>query len=98
MTTTEPVGDLKQGQLKNLVLATWTFLIAFWAWNLIAPLNVLYKEEFHLTSAQKALLVATPVLVGSVGRIATGAMTDRLGGRKMFTALSLFTVIPVLMV
>ena len=42
-----------------------------------------------LTCAQKSLLVATPVLVGSLGRILAGALTDRYGGRLMFTVLIL---------
>ena len=51
-----------------------------------------------LTSTQTALLVATPILVGSVGRIPVGALTDRYGGRMMFTVISLVTIVPVLLV
>jgi NNP family nitrate/nitrite transporter-like MFS transporter len=97
-TDAQPARDLMVGQTKNLVLATWTFLITFWAWNLIAPLGVYYKEEFDLSSGEKSLLVAIPVLVGSLGRIVTGALTDRYGGRVMFTALSVFSIVPVLLV
>ena len=71
--------------MRNLGLATLAFAMTFWAWNLIAPLGVRYTEQFGLTSGQKALLVATPVLVGSLGRIVSGALTDRFGGRVMFT-------------
>lgn len=77
--------------LKNLALATWAFTISFWAWNLIAPLAASYTTDLGLTTNQKALLVATPVIVGSVGRIVAGAFTDRFGGRVMFTALLLAT-------
>ena len=51
-----------------------------------------------LTSTQTALLVATPILVGSVGRIPVGALTDRYGGRTMFTIISLVSIVPVLLV
>jgi NNP family nitrate/nitrite transporter-like MFS transporter len=88
----------KRSQTQNLILATWTFMITFWAWNIIAPLGVRYTEELGLSSGQKALLVAMPVLVGSLGRIVTGAMTDRYGGRLMFTTLSLVSIVPVLLV
>jgi MFS transporter, NNP family, nitrate/nitrite transporter len=83
---------------RNLALATWTFAITFWAWNLIGPLGVRYTEEMGLSANQKALLVAIPVLVGSVGRIPVGALTDRYGGRLMFAILSLATIVPVLLV
>ena len=45
-----------------------------------------------------ALLVAVPVVVGSLGRIPVGALTDRLGARLMFPAISLLTIVPVLFV
>ena len=51
-----------------------------------------------LSSTQAALLVATPILVGSVGRIPVGALTDRFGGRVMFAVVSLVTIAPVLLV
>src|SRR5262245_7363012 len=93
-----PAVDLRQGQAKNLGLATLAFAISFWAWNMIAPLGVRYTESMGLSSGEKSLLVATPVLVGSLGRIVTGALTDRLGGRLMFTVLLLATAPFVLLV
>jgi MFS transporter, NNP family, nitrate/nitrite transporter len=39
-----------------------------------------------------------PVLVGSLGRVPVGALTDRYGGRMMFTVLTLASAIPVLLV
>lgn len=92
------VPDLKQGQTKNLALATLAFAISFWAWNMIAPLGVRYTESLGLTSGEKSLLVATPVLVGSLGRILAGALTDRFGGRLMFTVLLVATAPFVLLV
>lgn len=83
---TEP-GELRAGQTRNLVLATVAFAVSFWAWNMVAPLGVRYTGELGLSAGQKSLLVATPVLVGSVGRILAGALTDRLGGRLMFPVL-----------
>src|SRR5262245_8728636 len=100
MTTapTTPAIDLRQGQVKNLALATLAFAISFWAWNMIAPLGVRYTEAMGLSSTQKSILVATPVLVRSLGRIISGALTDRFGGRLMFTVLLLLTTPFVLLV
>ena len=91
-------ADLAAGQTKNLMLALWAFTITFWAWNLIGPLGTRYGESVRLSATQKSLLVATPVLVGAVGRIPVGALTDRFGGRLMFTVLILLTVPFVLLV
>lgn len=79
-----------------LALATVGFAINFWAWALISPLAVHFKDALHLTAFQQALLVAVPVVVGSLGRIPVGALTDRFGGRIMFPAVSTATIVPVL--
>ena len=86
------------GQNRNLALALFAFTVTFWAWNIIGPLGVRYTEQMGLSSSQKALLVATPVLVGSVGRILAGALTDRFGGRIMFPILTLASIPFVLLV
>ena len=84
---------LQTGQTKNLVLALLGFTITFWAWNIIAPLGVRYSAELGLSATQASLLVAMPVLVGSLGRVPVGALTDRYGGRMMFTVLTLASAI-----
>ncbi|MEZ5088678.1 MAG: MFS transporter [Micropruina sp.] len=43
-------------------------------------------------------MLATPVLVGALGRVVAGALTDRLGGRKMFTLVLLGSAPAVLLV
>ncbi len=91
-------GAALAGRGRNLGLALLAFTITFWAWNLIGPLGARYTEVLGLSAPQKSLLVATPVLVGSVGRILTGALTDRFGGRLMFTVLTAASAIPVLLV
>ena len=81
-----------------LALATVGFLVNFWAWNLIAPLGNTYGGELELTAFQVSVAVAVPVIVGSLGRIPVGALTDRFGARVMFPAVSIVTIIPTLFV
>ncbi len=83
-------------QLFNLLLATWTSLVCFWAWNMVGPLSTRYTAQMGLTSRTQALMVATPILVGALGRIVSGPMTDRFGGRKMLIGVSLVSIPPVL--
>ncbi|MEU1206274.1 MFS transporter [Nocardia sp. NPDC005825] len=83
---------------RNLTLATTAFALTFWAWNLIGPLASSYTEQLDLSPGRQALLVATPVLVGSLGRIPVGVLTDKFGGRLMFTAVCFISIIPVLLV
>jgi NNP family nitrate/nitrite transporter-like MFS transporter len=96
--TAASATTLQTGQTKNLVLALLGFTITFWAWNIIAPLGVRYSAELGLSPTEASLLVAMPVLVGSLGRVPVGALTDRYGGRVMFTVLTLASAVPVLLV
>ncbi|MEU8774283.1 MFS transporter [Streptomyces sp. NPDC048606] len=82
---------------RNLVVATVGFTLTFWAWDLIAPLASDYKDRLGLDSFQQSLLVAVPVLVGSLGRIPVGALTDRYGAKLMFPLVSALTIVPVLL-
>ncbi|MFD8281232.1 MFS transporter [Streptomyces solisilvae] len=79
-----------------LALATVGFAVNFWAWALLSPLGPRFQDRLDLTSFQQSLLVAVPVVVGSLGRIPVGALTDRFGGRAMFPIVSAATVVPVL--
>ncbi|WP_068274267.1 MFS transporter [Aldersonia kunmingensis] len=96
MTTANVVRT--EGQTRNLILATWVSAINFWAWNMIGPLSTRYAEAMSLSSTQASLLVATPILVGAIGRIVVGALTDHYGGRVMFIAISVASILPVLAV
>lgn len=75
------------GQTLNLLLATLASTVGFWAWTMIGPLASRYSEDMSLGSTQNAVLVAMPILVGSIARVPVGVMTDRYGGRIMFAAL-----------
>ncbi|MFD5492786.1 MFS transporter [Streptomyces sp. NPDC127091] len=79
-----------------LALATVGFAVNFWAWALLSPLAPRFQDSLDLTSFEQSLLVAVPVVVGSLGRIPVGALTDRFGGRLMFPVVSAATVVPVL--
>ncbi|HVV22603.1 MAG TPA: MFS transporter [Pseudonocardiaceae bacterium] len=79
-----------------LVLAAVGFGLNFWAWALLSPLGPRFQDVLHLSAFQQALVVAVPVVVGSLGRIPVGALTDRFGGRIMFPAVSTATIVPLL--
>jgi NNP family nitrate/nitrite transporter-like MFS transporter len=68
-----------------LFTATGLLAINFWAWSLLSPLATAYAGQWGLSSVALSLLVAAPVLVGSLARIPFGLLTDRYGGRTMFT-------------
>lgn len=95
---TESRTPALKGQLGQVILATLASATGFWAWMSIAPLQKTYATSMGLNEGQISLLLATPVLVGALGRVLVGTLTDRLGGRKMFTIVLLGAVPAVLLV
>ena len=84
-----------------LALATIGFAVNFWAWALISPLGPMFRDLGtlgQLSESDVALLVAVPVIVGSLGRILVGALTDRYGGRVMFPLVSALTIVPIVFI
>ncbi|CEH32261.1 MFS transporter [Aneurinibacillus migulanus] len=86
----------KKGQTSALIMSTLAMVVAFAVWASLSPLASQLQKLFELTATQKSVLVATPVLLGSVMRIPLGIMTDRYGGKKMYTILMLFLIIPLI--
>jgi nitrate/nitrite transporter NarK len=72
-------------------LATISFAVSFAAWGLVGGLASVFTTLYSLTASQTALLVAVPVLLGSLARVPMGMLTDRFGGRAVFAALLAFS-------
>lgn len=100
-TTTDPATtavEIPRQAWIMLAVATAGFAVNFWAWALISPLGAFFTDALELSAVQKSLLVAVPVVVGSLGRIPVGALTDRFGARTMFPLVSALTILPVLFI
>ncbi|MES1241959.1 MAG: MFS transporter [Acidobacteriota bacterium] len=79
---------------RHLTLATLSFAVSFAVWGLVSAFAPRFRELFSLTGTQTALLVALPVLLGSVGRFPMGLLADRFGGRAVFTVLLALIAVP----
>jgi NNP family nitrate/nitrite transporter-like MFS transporter len=72
---------------RQLALATVSFALCFAAWGLISAFAPAFREELGLSAQATAFLIAVPVLLGSLARLPMGMLTERLGGRIVFTVL-----------
>jgi NNP family nitrate/nitrite transporter-like MFS transporter len=79
---------------RPLALGTVSFAVCFAAWGLISAFAPRFRELFHLSATETALLVAVPVLLGSLARLPMGMLADRFGGRLIFTILMLAVSVP----
>ncbi len=78
---------------RQLWAGTISFAVCFAAWGLISAFAPRFRELYGLSASQTALLVAVPVLLGSLARLPMGLLTDRFKGRYVFTALMLFSAL-----
>jgi len=81
-----------------VIMSTLAFTVCFMIWMMFAVIGVPIKAQLGLNETQFGILVATPVLTGSLIRVPLGMWTDRFGGRIVFFVLMLTTVIPIWMI
>jgi MFS transporter, NNP family, nitrate/nitrite transporter len=89
--------DTQQSNPRALGLATAAFAVCFFAWSMLGPLGPTLQKQLDLSEFQLAIAVAIPVVLGSVMRIPIGILTERYGGRLVFTALMAYSVIPLVL-
>jgi NNP family nitrate/nitrite transporter-like MFS transporter len=78
----------------QLTLGTGAFALCFAVFGSLSAMMPILSKQMHLTSVEKSIAVALPVLLGSLGRIPLGMLTDRLGGRSVFTAVMFLSLVP----
>src|SRR5581483_4829668 len=74
-----------QEQSRALWLSTVAFTVCFAVWTIFAIIGIRIKDELGLNESQFGLLVGTPILTGSLIRLALGIWTDQYGGRIVYT-------------
>jgi NNP family nitrate/nitrite transporter-like MFS transporter len=80
-----------------LTLNTFGFTVMFAVWVIFAIIGIAIRKELSLSETEFAMLVALPILSGSLLRLPIGMATDWYGGRPIFTALLATTAIPLLL-
>lgn len=78
---------------RALSLSTIAFTACFAVWTIFSIIGVEIKTELGLSEFQFGLLVATPILTGSLTRLILGVWTEKYGGRNVFTIQMLLTAL-----
>ena len=81
-------------QISALTASTVAFAVNFAVWVMFSVIGVKIKAELNLNETEFGLLVATPILTGSLIRLPLGILTDRYGGRIVYFVQMLAVVIP----
>ncbi|HKP73321.1 MAG TPA: MFS transporter, partial [Pyrinomonadaceae bacterium] len=84
----------KPGAARALFFSTTAFAVSFAVWGLVAALAPTFTQAYGLSAKAKSLMIAVPVLLGSLGRLPAGMLADRFGGRRVFAALLILASLP----
>ncbi|MGA8862610.1 MAG: nitrate/nitrite transporter [Gallionella sp.] len=79
-------------------MSTFSFTVCFMIWMMFAVIGIPIKHTLGLNETEFGILIAMPVLTGSLARLPLGMWTDKFGGRVVFFVLMLSTVIPIWMI
>ncbi len=82
----------KRQALSVLIVSTLAFTVCFMVWMMFGVIGIPIKKALDLNATQFGLLMATPVLTGSLIRVPLGIWTDKYGGRIVMTILMVLTV------
>ena len=88
---------LRAGHTPTLVAAFLYFDVSFMVWVILGPLAPFIAEDLSLKASEKGLLVATPLLAGSMFRPLLGWLADRIGGRRAGLLGLGLTMLPLLL-
>ncbi len=82
---------------KILFLNTLAFTVCFACWTLNGVLVTFLVDNgiFHWSVVQVGWLLGIPILTGSIMRLPIGMLTDKFGGKYVFSLLLLLSSIPL---
>src|SRR3972149_4458827 len=70
----------KGKSISVLTMNTLAFTVNFAIWTMFSIIGIRIKAQLGLSDTEFGLLVATPILTGSLVRLPLGVLTDRYGG------------------
>jgi NNP family nitrate/nitrite transporter-like MFS transporter len=85
------------GNSSQLILATGAFAICFAVFGSVSAMMPILKKNLGLDPVQVSIALAIPVLLGSLGRIPLGMLTDRYGGRLIFSIAMACSIVPAIL-
>ena len=88
-----PAGISRRDQNNALTLSTIAFTMNFAVWTIFAIIGVQIQSQLGLSETQFGILVATPILTGSLTRLMLGIWTEQYGGRIVFPIQMLLAAI-----
>jgi NNP family nitrate/nitrite transporter-like MFS transporter len=74
------------------------FTACFAIWVIFSVIGIPIKSLLELNETQFGILIATPILSGSLMRLPVGMLTDKFGGRIVYATLLVSTILPLYLI
>lgn len=87
-----------RGNPLQLALATGAFALCFAVFGSVSAMMPIVRKQLGLSPLQVSIALAVPILLGSLGRIPLGMLTDRFGGRRIFALVMAFSIVPAMVI
>lgn len=79
----------------QLTLQSLSLFVGFMAWSIIAPLMPFISQDVHITSSQLSIILAIPVILGSILRVPFGYLTNIIGAKWVFFCSFIILLFPI---
>jgi len=68
----------------QLGLQTLSLVVGFMAWSIISPLMPYISQDIKISETQLSVIIAIPVILGSILRVPFGYLTNLIGAKWVF--------------
>ena len=86
--------NMKKG-VSQLTLQTLSLVAGFMAWSIISPLMPFISQDVDISPGQISVILAIPVILGSVLRVPFGYLTNIVGAKRVFFWSFIVLLLPI---
>ncbi|MCG1682347.1 NarK/NasA family nitrate transporter [Staphylococcus epidermidis] len=86
--------NMKKG-VSQLTLQTLSLIAGFMAWSIISPLMPFISQDIDISPGQISVILAIPVILGSVLRVPFGYLTNIVGAKWVFFWSFIVLLLPI---
>ena len=79
----------------QLGLQTLILVVGFMAWSIISPLMPFMSQDIKVSDVQISIIVAIPVILGSILRVPFGYLTNVVGAKWVFFSSFIVLLFPI---
>ena len=90
----EGENNMKKG-VYQLTLQTLSLIVGFMAWSIISPLMPFITQDIQISASQVSVILAIPVILGSVLRVPFGYLTNIIGAKWVFFSSFIILLFPI---